>query len=46
MAKTKLKGQEVNTSGELPQVGTQAPNFELIADDLTHKSLADYKGTH
>lgn len=45
MAKTKLKGQEVNTSGELPQVGTQAPNFELIADDLSHKSLADYKGT-
>lgn len=44
MAKTKLKGAEVMTSGDLPEVGKKAPNFELIAGDLSRKNLEDYKG--
>lgn len=45
MATTKLKGNEVHTSGELPQVGTQAANFELTKTDLSTTTLADYAGS-
>jgi thiol peroxidase len=34
----------VETSGELPQVGTRAPAFELRRADLSPVSLADYAG--
>ena len=44
MAKITLKGNPVNTIGELPEVGTQVPDFELIANDLSTKTLADYAG--
>lgn len=44
MAKIKLHGQEVNTSGTLPQVGTKAENFTLVAKDLSNKSLSEFKG--
>lgn len=44
MAETKLKGNPVHTCGELPAVGAQAPNFNLVAADLSNKSLADFKG--
>lgn len=44
MAKISFKGGEVNTIGNLPQVGTQAPNFKLVNDQLSEVSLADYKG--
>ncbi|SFT41637.1 thiol peroxidase (atypical 2-Cys peroxiredoxin) [Lishizhenia tianjinensis] len=44
MAITKLKGDEVVTSGNLPEVGVAAPNFELIAGDLSRKTLENYKG--
>lgn len=45
MAKITLKGNEINTSGNLPEVGTEAKNFELVANDLSVKTLNDYKGT-
>jgi thiol peroxidase len=35
----------VETSGELPQVGTRAPAFELRRADLSPVSLADYAGS-
>lgn len=35
----------VETSGELPQVGTRAPGFELRRADLSPVSLADYAGS-
>ncbi|RXR19341.1 thiol peroxidase [Flavobacterium amnicola] len=45
MATITLGGNAVNTSGELPKVGSQAPNFQLIKTDLSSTSLEDYKGT-
>jgi len=44
MAKITLQGNAINTIGNLPAVGTDAPNFELVANDLSVKTLADYKG--
>lgn len=39
-----LKGNPVHTVGKLPAVGTEAKNFTLTADDLSDKSLSDFKG--
>ena len=44
MAITHLKGTEVHTNGELPAVGSKAPDFKLVAGDLSEKSLADFAG--
>lgn len=44
MAKTALKGNEVNTVGDLPTVGSVAPDFKLVKSDLSEVSLSDYKG--
>lgn len=44
MARVQFKGTPVNTSGELPTVGSKAPDFRLVAPDLSEKSLADYAG--
>jgi thiol peroxidase len=44
MAQTALQGNPVNLSGELPAVGSQAPDFRLVAKDLSDKSLADFAG--
>jgi len=45
MASITLKGNAINTSGELPQTGTKAPDFQLTAIDLSKKSLADFSGS-
>ncbi len=44
MAKLKLKGNEINTSGELPGVGDKAPEFVLTGNDLKDVKLSDYRG--
>lgn len=44
MAKVTLGGTEVNTSGTLPKIGSQAPDFKLTATDLTTKTLSDFSG--
>lgn len=44
MATITLQGNNINTVGQLPKVGTSAPDFKLTAADLTEKSLADFKG--
>lgn len=44
MATITLKGNPINTSGSLPQVGTQAKDFKLIGSDLSVKSLIDFSG--
>jgi len=44
MASITLKGNAINTIGELPKVGTQAPDFNLVKNDLSHASLSDFKG--
>lgn len=45
MATITLKGNTIHTVGELPKVGDQAPDFKLVQDDLSEKSLADFKGS-
>ncbi|MDP3113829.1 MAG: thiol peroxidase [Candidatus Cloacimonadaceae bacterium] len=44
MAKIKLKGNPINTSGNLPRIGTKAKDFMLTGLDLADKKLADFKG--
>jgi thioredoxin-dependent peroxiredoxin len=44
MASITLGGNAVNTSGSLPKVGSQAPDFKLVKEDLSLSSLSDYKG--
>lgn len=44
MSKITLKGNSINTIGELPSVGTKAPNFKLTKTDLSDVSLSDFKG--
>ncbi len=44
MAKITLKGNEINTIGELPSVGSMAKDFKLVAEDLSTKTLEDFKG--
>ncbi|CAL2101474.1 lipid hydroperoxide peroxidase [Tenacibaculum sp. 190130A14a] len=44
MAAITLQGNPVNTSGNLPETGKKAPDFELVAGDLSRKSIADFKG--
>lgn len=34
MAKVTLKGNEIHTNGELPKVGTEAPDFKGDKSDL------------
>ena len=42
MATVKLQGNPVNTNGELPAVGSKAPDFKLTNKDLEDVSLANY----
>jgi len=44
MAKITLKGDPINTNGELPAVGAPAPDFSLTAGELNDVTLAAYKG--
>ena len=44
MAKITLKGNQVNTSGNLPGKGTDAPDFTLVKSDLGNLSLSELKG--
>jgi thiol peroxidase len=41
MTKTKLKGNEINTNGTLPTVGSSAKDFQLVATNLSTQTLAD-----
>jgi len=45
MATITLKGNTIHTLGTLPEVGTQAPDFSMIKNDLSSSSLSDYKGS-
>lgn len=44
MAKITFKGTAAHTQGDLPAVGSSAPDFKLTAGDLSEKSLSDFKG--
>ena len=44
MATVTLKGNAIHTSGNLPEIGTTAPDFTLAKSDLSDSKLSDYKG--
>jgi thiol peroxidase len=44
MAQITLQGNPVNTVGNLPETGSQAPEFTLVKNDLSEGKLSDYKG--
>jgi thiol peroxidase len=44
MAQITLEGNTINTNGDLPGVGSEAPDFSLTKADLSDVSLADFSG--
>ncbi|MBI5537583.1 MAG: thiol peroxidase [Deltaproteobacteria bacterium] len=44
MATITLKGNPIHTVGELPKVGSKAPDFLLTRGDLSDVSLKDFAG--
>lgn len=44
MATVTRRGDSVDTCGDLPEVGSPAPDFTLALDDLSETNLNDYAG--
>ncbi len=44
MAQVLFKGTPAHTNGDLPKVGSIAPDFKLTAGDLSEVTLANFKG--
>ena len=44
MAQITLGNDPVTTTGELPAIGSKAPDFKVTKTDLTDTTLSDYKG--
>ncbi len=44
MTKILFKGNPIETNGSLPALGSKAIDFQLVAKDLTVKTLADFQG--
>ncbi|CAM4264505.1 thiol peroxidase [Flavobacterium terrigena] len=44
MSTVTLGGNPVHTNATLPAVGSVAPQFQLVANDLSDVTLQDYKG--
>ena|SRR6218665_92757 len=44
MATLTIGGNPVNTNADLPAVGSTAPNFTLVKNDLSEASSTDYSG--
>jgi len=45
MASITLGGNPINTNGDLPKIGSKAPEFQLVKQDLSTTSLADFVGS-
>jgi thiol peroxidase len=45
MATITLGGNPIHTNGELPTVGSKAPDFQLVKTDLSVASLSDFAGS-
>lgn len=45
MASITLGGNPIHTSGELPKIGSKAPDFQLVNTDLETTSLSDFTGS-
>ncbi|MFT3927414.1 MAG: thiol peroxidase [Myxococcales bacterium] len=44
MATITLKGNPIETAGNLPKVGSKAPEFSLLKQDLSRVTLNDFPG--
>lgn len=44
MTKITLKGNEINTIGDVPKVGDKAPDFILVDESLDDVTLDNFKG--
>jgi thiol peroxidase len=44
MAQVTFKGNPIRTNGDLPAVGSIAPDFKVVKEDLSPASLAELKG--
>ena len=44
MANITFRGNPIQTVGHLPTVGSKAPDFKLVAGDLSEATLATYSG--
>ncbi len=44
MATINFKGNPIQTQGDFPQVGDQAPDFKLVQADLSEVTLENFKG--
>lgn len=44
MATVTLQGNPIHTNGDLPELGSTAPDFVLVDKDLADRSLSDYAG--
>jgi thiol peroxidase len=44
MATVNLRGNPIHTSGELPEVGSQAPDFTVTGGDLSDVTLDQFAG--
>ena len=44
MAQITLKGNPINTIGELPKIGEKAKDFALVQNNLSSVSLKDFEG--
>lgn len=44
MAQITLKGNPIHTSGDVPAVGSAAPDFRLVKNDLSEITLKDFAG--
>lgn len=44
MATVTLGGNTIHTIGNLPEIGSIAPNFELVKEDLSIATLSNYSG--
>ena len=44
MATITFHGDQAQTNGELPEIGSSAPDFKLVNKDLSNVTLADYAG--
>jgi thiol peroxidase len=45
MATITLGGNPINTSGELPKIGSKLADFKLVKEDLSIATLADFSNT-
>jgi len=45
MASITLGGNPIHTTGELPSVGSKAPQFQLVQNDLSVASLSNFAGS-